>query len=286
MEGRDGMILVAGATGLQGGAVARRLLAQGRQVRALTRNPTSAVARKLEAAGAELVSGEMADPRRMADLCTGAAGVFSVQNFWTSSYDEEIRQGTNLAQAAAKAGVAHFVYSSAGGAERRTGIAHFESKWRIEQRIGELGLPATILRPATFMDNFLAPDFLKRIRKGKLPFPLRADRPLQFIAVEDIGAFAALAFEHPDEWIGKILEIAGDELTMPQAAEILARAMSLPVKHQALPLWLARLFMGKEMTDMFRWFNKAGFEADLPQLRALHPDLMTLQEWAPRQSWK
>src|SRR5262245_4205833 len=152
----DKIIAVTGATGQQGGAVARKLLSDGWKIRALTRDPNKPAARALAEAGAELVPGDMDSRSELEAAFQGAYGAFSVQNFWLPEvgYDGEIRQGKNVADAAKAAGVQHLVYSSVGAAHRGMGQKHFESKWIIEQYIQSLELPYTILRPVAFFENF------------------------------------------------------------------------------------------------------------------------------------
>lgn len=279
------LIAVAGATGKQGGAVARALLAGGWRVRAITRDPRSLAAEALKSAGAEVVRADLEVTESLGDAVDRADGVFSVQNFWTSGVDAEIRQGCNLAKAASLCGVRHFIYSSVGGAERRTGIAHFESKWRIEQFIDELGLPATVLRPVFFMENLREPALRRMILHGILSLPLPRHRALQMIAVADIGGFAALAFGDPDTYVGRRLEIAGDELSPAEIARVLGAAVNRRVRYLPMPLIAARLAMGKDMADMFGWFNTHGYRADIPTLREKHPGLRDLVTWAAEQDW-
>jgi uncharacterized protein YbjT (DUF2867 family) len=199
----------------------------------------------------------------------------------------EVQQGKNLAEAANKAGVAHFVYSSVGGAERNSGIAHWESKWEIEQHIRKLKLPATILRPAGFMENYYIDQVEIGLLRGRLIDAIRADKPYQTIATDDIGAFVALAFERPKEFIGQALEIAGSELTNLQAAEVFSRVLGKKVKFRRLPLPMVRLFLGKEFYQMFRWFNDAGFKANIEELRRRYPEihLRSLEEWLRDEGW-
>jgi uncharacterized protein YbjT (DUF2867 family) len=192
-----------------------------------------------------------------------------------------------VADAAKKADVKHLVYSSVGGAERNTGIPHWESKWEVEKHIRSLGLPATVIRPAAFMEMYYVDQVEIGILKGKFADPIRADKPYQTIATDDIGAFVALAFERPAEFIGKELEIAGSELTNPEATQIFSCVLGKPVKFQKLPLPLVRLILGKEFYVMFRWFNEAGFKADIPGLRRVYPEihLHTLEEWLRNEGW-
>ncbi len=284
MTSEKGTILVTGATGKQGGAVARHLRASGWRVRALTRDPQKPAARSLAGPGVELVKGDLDDRSSITAGLKDVHGVFSVQNFWESGAAREVQQGKTLADAAKAAGVAHFVYSSVGGAERNTGILHFDSKWEIEEHIHKLGLPTTVLRPVFFMDNFDGPSFRPAILQGTLTMPMRPDRALQMIAVDDIGAIAALAFDKPGEFKGRAIELAGDELTMPQAAETFSRVTGRTLRFVEQPLEQVRSF-SPEAAVMFEWFNQKGYAADINGLRALYPALMTLERWLQKSGW-
>jgi uncharacterized protein YbjT (DUF2867 family) len=215
------LILVAGATGKQGGAVARSLLDRGFRVRGLTRDPQKLEAQDLAGQGAEIVRGDLDDRSSIDRVLEGAYSVFSVQNFWETGYEREVQQGKTVADAAKAAGVEHFVYSSVGSAHRETGIPHFDSKWEVEEHVREIDLPYTILRPVFFMQNWEG--MREHILGGTLAQPLDPDKSFQQVAVEDIGAFAAIAFERPEEWIGREVDLAGDEQTMPEIAETFGR---------------------------------------------------------------
>jgi len=287
MPNTDKVVLVAGATGRQGGAVIRHLLPKGWKLRALTRNSNSHAAQDLAHRGVEVVQGDLDDVASFERAARGVYGIYSVQDFWTCGAKREVQQGKNLADVAKKAGVEHFVYSSVGGAERNTGITHWESKWEIEKHIRQLALPATILRPVSFMETYHVLEVEVGILKGKLVDPVRADKPYQTIATDDIGAFTALAFERPKDFIGLELEIAGSELTNLEAAKVFSRVMGKPVKFRRLPMPIVRLFLGKEFYEMFRWFNEAGYQANIPELRRRYPDahLHTLEEWLREEGW-
>src|SRR6266540_1476573 len=222
----DKVISVTGATGQQGGAVARKLLADGWKIRALTRDLDKPAAQALANAGAELIAGDMDSRSELDAAFDGAYGVFSVQNFWLPNvgFNGEIQQGKNVADAAKAAGVGHLVYSSVGSAHRGMGQKHFESKWIIEQYIQSLNIPYTILRPVGFMDNYnwSRAQILNGTFTG---LGLRSDKEVQSIAVEDIGVFAALAFANPDKYLGKTIELAGDELTESQIAETFTKVI-------------------------------------------------------------
>jgi len=267
--------------------VIRYLLPKGFRLRALVIKANNSTVQALADQGIEVVRGDLEDPASLASAVQGAYGVYSVQDFWAVGAKREVQQGKNIADAARRAGVEHFVYSSVGGAERNSGIDHWQSKWEIENYIRKLGLPATMIRPAAFMENYYIAQVEIGILKGKLMDPIRADKPYQTIASSDIGAFVALAFERPREFIGTALEIAGSELTNPEAAEVFSRVLGKPVKFRRLPMPMVRLFLGKEFYQMFRWFNKAGFNANIPELRRKYPEvqLHRLEEWLRVEGW-
>jgi uncharacterized protein YbjT (DUF2867 family) len=273
-------ILVAGATGRQGGAVVRALLERGYSVRALTRKPDSERAQKLSAEGVKVVKGDLGDPASLRAAVEGVHGVFSVTDFWEHGYDKEIAHGKNLADAAQAAGVKHFVYSSVGGADRAAGVAHFESKWQVEQHLKTLSMPSTVLRPVSFMENWDPAEFAG----GKLQSPLAPTTHLQQISVEDIGRFAAEAFDHPDNWVGKTVEIAGDDRTMAEIAAAIGKALGRQVAYVQLPWADFEKNAGPEVTAMFKWFEADGYHADVAGLRARHPFLTSFDAYL-QQSW-
>ena len=287
MVNSDKTVLITGATGRQGGAVIRHMLPKGWKLRALTFKADSAAVQRLTDQGIEVVRGDLEDPASLERAARGVYGVYSVQDFWAVGAKREVQQGKNIADAAMKAGVEHFVYSSVGGVDRKSGIDHWESKWQVENYIRKLGLPATMIRPAAFMENYYIDQVEIGILKGKLIDPIRADKPYQTIASNDIGAFVALAFERPKEFIGLEPEIAGSELTNPEAAQVFSRVLGKQVKFQRLPMPMVRFVLGKEFYQMFRWFNQAGFKADIPRLRRQYPEvhLQTLEEWLRNEGW-
>lgn len=272
----DKVVVVVGATGKQGGATAARLLADGWRVRALTRDATGEAARRLAAAGAEPVAADMGDRASLDRAMRGVHGVFSVQPAPHSpdsppGYDTatEVRWGKNVADAAKAAGVAHLVYASLFEAERRTGVASFDSKWEVERHIAAIGQPVTVLRPATFVDTFVADGPV-------LTHVLAPDTRYQWIALADIGAFAALAFADPDAYLGRSLPIAGDDLTPREVAATITRVTGRTVTYEPIPLdairrhdpALATVF---EVEPLVR--------ADIAGLRELHPGLLTVEAW-------
>jgi uncharacterized protein YbjT (DUF2867 family) len=170
------------------------------------------------------------------------------------------------------------VYSSVAGAERASGVGHFESKWHIEKYIRELGLPTTILHPTFFMDNFRSWVSLQADNTSSVSMALKPETALQMIAVDDIGAFAALAFEEGTTFLDKAIELAGDELTPAQILDTFERVFGKPMHFIEVPVEQVRSF-DPEMGNMFAWFNQFGFRADIPALRQLYPPLKTLETW-------
>lgn len=281
----DKIVLVTGATGHQGGAVARKLVSEGWPVRAFVRDPNKDSARRLASLGIELFKGDLDDRSSVERALTGVYGVFSVQIFWEKGVEGEIRQGTLLADAAMEAGVKHFIYSSVGGADRDTGIPHFDSKWTIEEHIRGIGIPATIFRPVFFMYNFFSPEISEGIRKGTLSMAVRSGRVLQMLAVEDMAAFVNLALENPAHYIGKAFELAGDELTMPKAAEVIGNVIGRTVRYMEKPIEEVRKG-SEDLAKMFEWFNEHGYRANISALRALYPQLTNFEAWLRRTGWR
>ena len=285
MNNNGKIILVTGATGHQGGASAQHLQARGWHVRALTRDPHTAAARALSDAGVEVVQGDLNDRASLDHALKGAYGVHSVQAYMPHDPTGEIYQGKNLAEAAKDAGVEHFVYSSVAGADRHVGAPEQDSKGEIEQHIRSLGLPATILRPTYIMETYNIPALRQGILGGSFMFPSPPETKLQYIAADDIGAFVAVAFEDPKTFIGKTLELAGDEQTMAQTVEVFSRVIGRPVRYIEIPLEQARSF-DPNLAKVSEWIIREGFHADIPALRAIYPDLMTLETYLRKSGWE
>jgi uncharacterized protein YbjT (DUF2867 family) len=292
-HGRE--ILVTGATGTQGRAVVRHLLKHGYRVRALSRDPGKPAARALAGAGVTVVKGDLEDRASLDAAMKGAHGVFSLQNFWEGfpasflGAEGEIRQGKNVADAAKAASVQHFVYSSGGGAGHRNGVAHLDCKHEIERYLRALRLPATIIRPVFFMDNFDTPAFgyQQPVLEGRLELPLLEDKKLQMVAAEDIGHFVAQAFDRPEDYLGAAVELAGDALTMTEIAAAFTRVMGRPVRFVGGPAYIAEIRkFSEEFASMYTWFNESGFEAFLPGLRALHPGLVRFEQYLRGAGWE
>jgi uncharacterized protein YbjT (DUF2867 family) len=273
------LVLVTGATGQQGGAVARELLAAGYNVRAMTRNPDGDGAKAIAKAGAEVVKGDLDDASSVEQALQGVWGAFAVQNTWEAGVEGEERQGKQFAELAKKAGVQHLVYSSVGSAHRDTGVPHFDNKARVEQTIRELGFPSyVILRPAFFMENmktFFPPD-----ENGNINMALDPSTKLQMVAVQDIGKYGLLAFEKAAELNGQAIDFAGDELTIPEAAAILSETMGKKVQHVKANIEDVRAY-SEDMALMFEWFDSTGYNADIASQESKYGIKPTsFKEWA------
>jgi uncharacterized protein YbjT (DUF2867 family) len=280
MQPYDQKILVLGATGNQGGAAARHLLEVGfTQVHALVRGVDSGQAKELASSGVKLEVGNLDDSGSLRTAMTDAYGAFCVLPLDRQGPEAEIRRGRIVADVAMRAGVEHFVYSSSGGADRSDGVPHFATKYAIEQHVRSLRLPATIVRPALFMENFL--DFERpRVVDGVSVFrsAFYPGTRRQMIAVDDIGIVVADLFARPADTIGTTLEIAGDELTGPQVAEAYARATGRPARFEEQPIEEVRAF-DPGFAAMFDWLNTHSFGADITALRGTYPELSTFATW-------
>lgn len=268
-------ILVIGATGQQGGAVAKQLVENGWIVRALVRNPNKPAAQLLQKQGVEIIQGDLDKPATVLAAMKNTYGVFSVQALDINDLEKEVRYGKTIADCAKQVKVSHFVYSSAAGADRNTGIKSFENKGKIEQYIHALNLPATVLRPVMFMDNF---SFILHQANGQIDLPYMGtpEKKIQMIAVHDIGVFTRKVFENPDQYIGNSLEIAGDELTIIQITEIISKKFGIPALYQSSAPKSAHEHDGIKITQ---FFEREGYKANLESLRQLHPKLLDFESW-------
>lgn len=253
-------VLVAGATGQQGGAVAHCLLERGHRVRAMTRDPSSEAARHLEREGAELVRADLADRASLDHAMKGVHAVFAMTV--PSEIKEEVKEGRHLVDAARHAEVQHVVHSSVAGADRETRIPFFDSKNSIEAHLRSNGVPWTIVAPAWFMENLLAQR--EEIEGGTLSLALPPDRELQCTAVGDIGRFVVRCLE--ERLIGQRFEIASDQVTPRQMAAELTRAVGRQVRFAEASL--DELEGG--MRRMFEWLREEGARADVDRLRQEH----------------
>ena len=278
-------VLVTGATGNQGRAVTEALLKMGHEVRGLVRDIAEEGAQGLKEKGVEVFAGDFDDSGSLARAMSGMDAVFAMTTPITG-VDVEVRHGKAIADAAKAAGVAHLVYSSVGDADRQTGIPHFDSKFEIEQYLRSLDLPWTITAPAYFYDNALFPWNMADLKEGRFRQALNPERKLQQISVRDIGRFNAMVIDRRDPFIGKRINIAGDELTGVEMAASLSKAVGKPISYQEQPLEEVRTQFA-DMATMYEWFDRDGFTADLNSLRDTYPEIEwdSFDQWAAAQDW-
>ena len=271
-------ILVTGATGQQGGALVNELAGKGFALRAMTRNPGSDKAKALSAKGVEVVQGDLNDEASLRKALQGAWGVFAVQNTWEAGVEGEEEQGKRLARLAKDAGVQHYVYTSVASADRKTGIPHFDNKSRIEDTVRSLGFPSYVIsRPVFFMENLPSPWFL---HGDNLVSAIEPQTKLQMIAVADIGKYAAKAFTDAERLKGREFDIAGDERTMPETAEIMGRALGRKLTYLQIPLEDIRK-NSDDFAIMLDWFNKVGYDVDIDATsREFGITPTRLEQWA------
>ncbi len=281
MMNNSSLILVFGATGQQGGSVARALINKGWPVRVMVRNPSSPASLALRDAGAELVAGNFDDIEVMRGAMTGAYGVFSVQPSspgGTVTDDDEVRYGKTIASLASECGVQHLVYSSGGAvSDRPTGVAHFDTKAEIERHIHTLPIVSTIVRPATFMDLLVMPGF--GLDEGQFHFFMQPDGAMQVLAVEDIGKIVAAIYAQPERFKGKIFEIASDVVTGLQLQELFSAAAGRLITYSRFSdaVLTANPFLQKltALADDGRLVGHASLE----EMRQLNPQLQSFESW-------
>ena len=284
MAGKDDRVVaVVGATGLQGGAVVRRMVGEGWHVRALTRDPAKKKARDLSALGAEVVKVDTAIPSSLDRAFAGARGVFNVQNHHISGYDGEVAQGKNVADAAKRAGVAHVVYGSAGLGVRGTGIGSWETKIDIADHMRSLGLPLTVLRPTAFMElmtdrKFFPPASVWHV----MPKLMGSARPVVWLAVDDLATIVAKAFADPDRFVGLDLSLASDVRSIDQCREVWRDVAGRKPWGLPMPVWLFERFVGTDETTMWRWLREHEFDLSTEPTRAICPEALGVREWLRR----
>ncbi len=279
-------ILVTGATGQQGGAVAAELLSHGFTVHAMTRKPESDKARELAKRGARIITGDLDNPASLEAALKGVWGVFAVQNTWEAGVEKEEEQGKRIATLARKAGVHHFVYTSVASAHRKTGIPHFDNKYRVEETVQGLGFPSyTIIRPVFFMENLASPWFKPAIDQGNLMVALKPSTSLQMIAVQDIGKYGLWAFQNRENLNGRAFDIASDSLTMPETAKALSAVAGRTIGFVPVPIGEVRK-MSEDYALMLEWFDRVGYDADIPAMAkesGIKPT--SFAQWAPTVKW-
>lgn len=278
------IVLVTGATGKQGGAVADKLLSNGHEVRALSRRVDSDAAESLREQGAEVVAGTLDDLDSLRRAADGVDAIFGMTTPFEEGMDAEIRQGKNLVDVAGATG-ARLVFTSVGWAYRNTGIPHFETKWQTEQYLTSKAILHTILGPAYFMENLIAPWSVPAIREqGVVAMPLSAGVPQAAIAVDNIADVAVYALENPEEMNGKRFDLAGDTLTGPEIAAALSEITGRQIGYYDVPKTAVD---NEDLRLMYEWYEAERPTVDIEGLKATFPDIhfYTWREWLESQNW-
>jgi uncharacterized protein YbjT (DUF2867 family) len=291
-DGARPVVLVTGATGAEGGSVARHLLRRGRfAVRALARDPGGEAARALRDRGAEVVRGDLDDAASLRAAVSGCYGAYGVTSSW-EHHGDEWERGSALADAVSDAGVGHFVLSAqppvgalTGGALR---VPHFDARARVAEYARALALPATFVHVPFLFDGFLGIFAPRRESDGSwsLALPL-GEAPLAGVAAEDVGGVVAAIFERRAEWLGRTLNVVGDELAPAEYAAAIGAATGRVVRYAHVPreAYAALGFRGAaDIADMleFHRAHAAGRADDIARCRELHPELQRFERWAAR----
>lgn len=303
------IIAVVGATGAQGGGLARAIQSDpGRRfrARAIARDPNSAKARELAALGAEVVAGDVDDPESLRRAVAGAHGAYCVTFYWAHfSPEKEAAQAAHLAAAAKSAGVAHVVWSTLEDTRKwvplsddrmptlmgKYKVPHFDAKGESDRLFADAGVPTTYLLTSFYWDNFI--HFGSGPQRGPdgrlaLTMPM-GDAKLPGIAAEDIGKCAYGIFRAGDTYVGKTVGIAGEHLTGDEMAAGLTRALGQQVVYNAVPPEVYRGFGfpgAEDLGNMFQ-FNRDFSEQfcgarDVAFSRSLNPELQTFDTWLER----
>jgi uncharacterized protein YbjT (DUF2867 family) len=269
-------VLVTGATGLHGGAVAHALLAAGHRVRAFTRDGSGERSRWLARRGAELAVGDLFDTGSLVAAMRGTAAVYAVTTPFAAGEAAEIEQGAHIIAAAAEARVPWLILASVASADRSTGIPHFESKARIEERLRASGLPHSVVAPTYFYENLGDPAEIAAA--GALPLPLSPARPLQQVAAADVGALVVALLARRTDFLGRRIEVAGDDPTPQQMADALSAAAGGRVTFE--PIDLAG--RGGDIAAMYRYLEHTGYQVDITRLREQFPEVpwTSFARWA------
>ena len=270
-------ILVTGATGQQGGSLARLLLQKKHKVHALTRNTQSTAAQDLRNRGAKILKGDLDDSDSLKRAVKDVQSIFLMGTPFEDGTEGEIRRGKLMADIAKENNIEHLVYSSVANADKNTGIPHFESKYKVEQHIKNLGIPYTIIGPTFFMENLLG----SGLEQGQLALPLSPSTILQQSALENIAEFTALVLERRKPFLGKRIDIASDEVTGEQAAKILSNELGQRIRYVPVPL--EQVYQAnQDMARMYDWYENGGTGIDISALHQEYPEVnwLSFKDWA------
>lgn len=276
-----GKVLLIGVTGGTGNHVVKGFHEQGIfDLRAITRKidlnrPSLA---RLNSLGVELVEADLDDESTLWNAFAGISTVYchATAGDYAKPDPREIERAKRLAHLAQQVPVRHFVYNSASGVDRNSGIKHIEQKHQVEQVLQQAGLPTTFLRACLFMEEFWKSYTRPAILRGSFPFSIQPDRPLFLITTKDMGRIAAYVSQHTSMYVGRAIDLAGDSLTPVQMAEAFSEVQGRPVVHKEVPPWIFLLLFRKSLFDLIQWYRRQGHQADVQYLREIEfPGLLT-----------
>ncbi|XP_037380436.1 nmrA-like family domain-containing protein 1 [Talpa occidentalis] len=283
------VIAVFGATGAQGGSVARAIL-EGKKfaVRALTRDVTRPSALALQDLGAEVVRGDLNDEASVEAALKDAYGAFVVTNFWDhGSKEKEMCQGKMVADTAKRLGLKHVVYSGLENVKRLTGgkleVPHFDGKGEVEEYFWSIGVPTTSTRLAAYFENFLTAWKLMKAPDADyytLAVPM-GDIPMDGISVADVGAIISSIFNSPEEFLGKAVGLSAEALTVQQYADVLSKGLGKEVRDAKItPDAYEKLGFpaAKEMADMCRFYQMRP-DRDVKLTHRLNPKVKSFSQF-------
>lgn len=288
-------VLVTGATGAQGGAVAQVLLSRGHRVRALTRDPQSPAAQFLSRNGTRVLRGDFDKPRTIADAASGADAVYIMGTPFERGPGAEIQQTITTIDAVLGAEVGHIVYSSVASARENTGVPHFESKAAVEHHLDRLQVPHTVVAPTAFLSDLTGSPFWEGvhpgswdgIRDGAYAFALPPEMPLQMVSLTDLGQFVQLIIENPTRFDRSRIEIASVEVSGAEIATLLSAALNRSVRYQQVPLEVLGQIAGEDAVKMTKFLQQGGYAVDIPTLHARYPEIQwqNVQNWIDSHAW-
>ncbi|BAU06328.1 NmrA/HSCARG family protein [Fischerella sp. NIES-3754] len=275
-----GKVLLIGVTGGTGANVVKGFLEQGvNNLRAITRkiDLSRPSLLKMSNAGVELIEANLDDEDSLSPAFADISAVYCHATTADAAKPDprEVERAKRVAQVAKQANIKHFVYNSAGGADRKSGISHIEQKYKVEQVLKSTGLPTTMLRACLFMEEFWKQYTRPSILKGVFPFSIQPDKPIHLVTTKDMGRVAAYVIKNPSEYIGQEIELAGDVLTPKQMAAEFSKVQGMTVVHKEVAPWIFLLLLRKDLFNLIQWYRHQGYQADVERLRAEFPGLLT-----------
>jgi uncharacterized protein YbjT (DUF2867 family) len=272
-------VAITGITGTQGVSAARHFLKRGWKVRGLTRNVQGGAARALIDRGVELIEGNMDDPASLDHLLSGADGAYGVTDFFRNGLEKEVLQGKALADAVSRSEVKHFVFLSLALCDQQSGVPYLEAKAAIERHIRAIDLPATIIRPAMFMEDLIEKKYGPPFWWGTARRTIGTHKPLRWIAADDVGALVATIFAEPDRFIGQSFAVAGDFKSFAEARAIFKRVTGKRPLGLILPLWVCRRTPIRDVAPLWPYLARIPIDSDLVHTRSMLPEVQSMEAW-------